>query len=64
MKLFPHMPPTYADVLASSADPTVIQNFFGVIAPMAKGKASLKNLSTPWADSWAPALVSAINGGH
>ena len=64
LKLFSHMAPTYSDSHAPACDPTLLQDIFGVIAPMARGKASLKNLSTPWSNSWAPSLVSAVNGGQ
>ena len=66
LKLFPQAAPINfdSDVIKNPLSKSVLQDFFGAIAPMAKGKASLNKLSTPWSNTWAPSLVSAINGGQ
>jgi len=66
LKLFPQAAPINfdSDVTKNPLSKSVLQDFFGVIAPMAKGKASLIKLSTHWSNNWALSLVSAINGGQ
>ena len=48
IKMFPHVAPQFSDVFASTADPTVIIDFFGFVSPLANGKASIKNTTTSW----------------
>ena len=39
-------------------------DFFGVLAPMIRGKASLRHMTTAWSNGWGASLASAANGGQ
>jgi len=52
------------DVHAATSTPSVVLDFFGIIAPMIKGKAPTGKMATPWNNNWGSALASAVNGGQ
>jgi len=62
--LFPQLVPKTFDVHAAASTPSVVLDFFGIIAPMIKGKAPSGKMATRWSNNWGSALGSAVNGGQ
>ena len=62
--MFPQMVPDRADVQTASTTPTSLIDMFGVVGPLAKGKANAAKTTTRWNNAWAGHLASAMNGGQ
>ena len=58
------MVPDRPDVHADPSTPTLLIDMFGVVGPLAKGKAAATKMTTPWNNSWAGDLAPAMNDGQ
>ena len=63
-KLFPQLVPNTPDVHTDPSTPTLLIDMFGVVAPLAKGKAAATKMTSRWNNAWAGYLASAMNGGQ
>ena len=63
-KFFPQLIPDRADSKTSSSTPTIAIDFFGITAPLVKGKCAPARMTTTWSNKWGGYLGSAMNGGQ
>ena len=63
-RLFPQLVPDNPDVHTPTSSPTILVDFFNVVAQMIKGKVPTKKLTAMWSSKWSPSLASALNGGQ